>query len=437
MSTVQTHPGVITDEAYQARLDRLAADPRLRDDNTRIPASTFAGLGSVLIGVGVVGLLLTLLAAFVVNGRHAFAAYEVGVFSVATPVLGCLGFLMIFQMMNTHWSVTIRRTMEAIAGMMPLVIALVIPIVVIEIAAGGVLLQWLNPKYEGTFLIEWKEPFLNTFFFVVRLLVYAAFLLFITHRLRSLSLEQDISGDRMLTRKMRVASGWGLPLYALVVAFIGFDFLMALDYRFFSTMWGVYIFAGSAFSGLALTILITALLKTHGRLTGLVTKEHYHDLGKLQFAFIVFWAYIAFSQYFLIWYSNIPEETAYYLWRKNEYGVLTVALVIGHFIIPFFALISRYPKKRTILLAIGAAWLYFFHILDIAWIVRPMVYAGINYEGVARQGPGVMGLWVDVVAVGGVIALFAGILLRSLHKHPLVPMRDPRLPACLQHRNYV
>jgi len=427
---------VMTDDHYEKCLAAIAAEPALQGENVRLPESAGAGLRGGLAVLGVACLALTALGAVVHSPAHALASFEVGVFVLLAICLGSLFFTMLFQAMNAYWPVTLRRQMEHAAGLIWLPLLGMLAVIVIELLSSvftghGVLFQWLdeNPGY----LLDHKDGYLNLGGLLVRFVIYGAIWLFLARSILSMSLEQDATGSREITRAIRRRASWGLLAFALSVAFASFDFLMSLDYRFYSTMWGVYFFAGAAMSALAVTTITFSVLRLTGRLTGVVTDEHYHDLGKLLFAFgACFWAYIAFSQYFLIWYGNIPEETAFYLYRKQGgWEHLSMILVIGHFIIPFLILISRKVKRNVLFAAVMAAYLLIFQVLDMIWIIRPMAY--VNAESPA--GPG--SWWIDVVAAVGALALFASFMMRSLVSAPLIPMKDPRLGRTLEHKNYV
>jgi hypothetical protein len=183
----------------------------------------------------------------------------------------------------------------------------------------------------------------------------------------------------------------GLILYALTQTFAAFDWMMSLEPHWFSTMYPVYFFAASCCGFFAFTILLVFFLQRNGRITSEVTVEHYQDAGKLLFAFgIVFWAYIAFSQYMLIWYANIPEETGWYLTRQmGGWLMVSVLLLLGHFAFPFLAIISRHPKRMKPVIAIAAGWMLFMHFIDLYWLVKPHVPAeefakATSYGQVAR-----------------------------------------------------
>jgi hypothetical protein len=207
---------------------------------------------------------------------------------------------------------------------------------------------------------------------------------------------------------------------------------MSLDFRYFSTMWGVYYFAGSAFAMFATVALIATILGSKRKLVGVVTPEHYHDVGKLLFAFTVFWAYIAFSQYFLTWYSNIPEETGFFIFRTlGPWQPLAVALLLGHFVVPFLFLLSRHVKKNPVLLSIAAVWALLAHLADMYWLIRPMPFTPAT--GATGNGSPL----VDILAIGGVVIVFAGLLIRQITSGPLVAVNEPYLDEGLAHHNYV
>lgn len=271
-------------------------------------------------------------------------------------------------------------------------------------------------------LVE-KYGYLNIDAWYFRFAFYFLILWHIARTLRKKSVMQDIDGDIKHTIKSRQFSCRWLLFYALTVTFAAVDWLMTLDYSWFSTMWGVYIFAGCAWASMALTILLVTWLKGLGYLKQVVTEEHYHLMGKLLFAFTVFWAYIAFSQYFLIWYANITEETRFYLTRNTEgWRWVSIFIVVGHFIGPFVLLLSQPRKKNPVAVCLVCLWILFMHMVDIYWNIIP------------ERGPSLgHGLWVPGAWIGDIVALLAVvgttgfIFLRSLTRYSLYPCRDPRL----------
>jgi hypothetical protein len=418
--------------------DHHAPDPRvlLSRENIYLPEGSGRGVATMAMGVGGVCLALTAAGAVLHGPKHAMASYLVGVMSVLAMTLGATFLVMVQHLTNAGWTVTLRRQCENIMAMMPLAVALLLPYLVLQLVLPDdmKLIQWMRSDMKGDVLLQKKAAYLNETFFAIRAVLYMGLWLFLTRRLWNHSVTQDRTGDRTETAKARRMSTWGMFVFALSVAFASFDWLMSLDFRFFSTMWPVYFFAGSVFSSLAVLAIVIAVLRTFGRLTGVVTEEHSHDLGKLMFSFSVFWAYIAFSQYFLIWYSNIPEETAYYYRRMTGgWETLSAFLAFGHFGVPFFILLFRKVKRSSLALAGMAVWMIFIHVLDIFWMVRPMVYAGTP----ADQMPGGITIWLDVVAIVGVLAIFAGVLILKIGSGVLIPLNDPRQDEALAHKNYV
>jgi hypothetical protein len=205
------------------------------------------------------------------------------------------------------------------------------------------------------------------------------------------------------------------------------DFLMALNYEWFSTMWGVYLFAGAALNSMALLIIVVTLLRDNGYLQKVVSLEHYHLMGKLLFAFCVFWAYIAFSQFFLIWYANIAEETRFYLLRNAEWwNAASIVLVVGHFFIPFVILLWRPVKKNPRVISLVGVWCLLMHALDIYWIVIPERAPSLTAGNTPRLWSG-EAVILDVIAFLGVGCTLAYVFLERLKGVSLYPCRDPRL----------
>jgi len=240
------------------------------------------------------------------------------------------------------------------------------------------------------------------------------------------SVAQDRSGEPRITQHLETASTAGLVLFALSTTFFAFDYLMSLTPHWASTIFGVYFFAGCALAFFALLTVVVLAVQGTGRLRTLVSAEHYHDMGKLVFAFIVFWAYIGFSQYMLMWYANLPEETIWY--RARQTGSWTrwsLFLLFGHFLVPFLALMSRAVKRRRALIAAGAGWMLLMQWVDVYWLVMP------------ARSPGVVPLsLMDAATFLGIGGLFFASVARRLGAASLVPVRDPRLSESLSFENF-
>jgi hypothetical protein len=427
------------------------AHPELSRENTTFGPGAGKGVGTGLIGFGAVLVALAAVMGYLGVGgvwaRQALAAYHIGAMSVLAMCLGATFFVMVFHLTNAGWTATIRRQFENVMSFLPFAMLMVVPTIVIEIARRssneGHLFGWLTPAAAASHELQAKWTFffgptsepgtVGAFpaFFVLRAIIYAAAWTFLSRRLMALSVEQETSPNAAPIARARFMSAWGMLVFALSTAFAAFDWLQSVDFRFFSTMWGVYYFAGAAFASSGLLAMILAILRLKGKLQGAVTQEHFHDLGKLMFTFTVFWGYIGFSQYFLIWYSNIPEETAFYNFRaSDEWMPLGTFLIVGHFVIPFLILLFRSVKRSPKALILMATWAILLEVLDIYWIVRPMVYG-------EHPGPGAAALVVDILGIVGALAIFAGYLIRKIPQGNLVALNDPRMDEALGHKNYV
>jgi hypothetical protein len=408
----------------------------LRDSNVRFSGGS--SLSTLFLIVAVVGLGATIGSAFLYTGKlHAIASFQMAAMGCLAMCLGGMFFTLVMHLMAAGWSITLRRQFENLMVLAPvmLIVASIVPLYDLFIGDGSLYL-WMNHDYRVTSLVlEKKIAFLHPSFFCVRLMLYFFVWTIIAWKLSGYSRRQDETGDKWLSNKARFTSSWGMLAFALTTAFASFDLLMSMDFRFFSTMWGVYYFASAAFSGIAALVLIVVPLRRAGKLEGLVTSEHFHDVGKLMFTFTVFWAYIAFSQYFLIWYSNVPEETVWFLVRKRDgWQFVFFLLAIGHFIVPFLILLFRGVKRSPTALAVVAIWMLFIHFTDMFFIVRPMVTTRFA-EGTPLSP--MAGIWVDFAAVFGMLGLLGFLLVRRVSSVPLIPLRDPRLPESIEHKNYI
>jgi hypothetical protein len=236
------------------------------------------------------------------------------------------------------------------------------------------LYHWLHPVHDGKVdeVLVHKAPYFFwpltyeshvPVFWYARAVIFFAIWAFLAQWFFRKSVAQDATGDPRLTRQMEKFAPPAFILFGVSLAFGGMDWVMSLEAHWFSTMFPVYVFAASCCGYFALQILLMNFVQRNGRLTTEITAEHYQDAGKLLFAFgIVFWAYIGFSQYMLIWYANIPEETTWYMARQmGGWGWVSVLLILGHFLGPFLLLISRHPKRRPVFLSVGAAWMLLMH----------------------------------------------------------------------------
>ncbi|OYV92861.1 MAG: hypothetical protein B7Z68_09520 [Acidobacteria bacterium 21-70-11] len=282
---------------------------------------------AALAGVIAIGVSLGVAAATPDGWRRFFFAYLVAFAYVVSLALGSLYFVLLHHLTNSGWSVVVRRIAEVFAGTLPFLAVLGVPL----LFGMGELYPWARAGYAGA---HGKAAYLNVPFFAARWVVYFAVWGALGRFYLRRSSAQDASGDASLTVAMRRRSAPAMIALAVTLSFAAFDLLMSLDPGWYSTIFGVYYFAGAAVGVYALLPLTAFLLQRAGFIRRSVTVEHYHDMGKLLFGFVVFWAYIAFSQYMLQWYANLPEETHWFVVRQQHgWGWVGLALVFGHFLV--------------------------------------------------------------------------------------------------------
>jgi len=420
-------------ESFDSHFGRVDLSP----SNTRTPAGWGGGLMAAFLVLGVLCLAATAAYGFMTGDnaeeavRNAWLSYHVGVIVTIGLMLGCLGLVLMMRATQAGWVVTARRQMENVASVLPLSLLLLAPLVL----SGHNIWHWMDPGAREH-MAPAKLQYLNTGFFWGRIAVYVAIWSLLGLRMYSLSRRQDVTGDKGLTVLAQRDSAWGLLAFGLTTAFAAFDLSMSLDYHWFSTMFGVYFFAGNMVGGVALVVLILCVLRGAGVLKGLITPEHFHDLGKLLLAFTIFWAYIGFSQYFLIWYANIPEETAWMLARGHGgWENVGKLMMFGHFILPFVILLFRKVKTTPGLLALFAIWQIAMCCVDVFWQVRPVLTIGHGTDPVASTH--FTFAWVDVTGLLGPLLLMLGLVVWRIRSSPLIPIKDPRLAEALNHKNYV
>ena len=376
-------------------------------------------LPTLFLGAGVLGLAGSLIGFIVSREQFAFS-WLFGFSYFFTIAIGALFWTCLHHATDAEWSVVVRRQMENLARLLPIFVVFFLPLVLF---CAPMLWKWWNVAPGVDPLLDAKQPYLSHGFFYVRMLVYFFLLGWIGWSQWSLSTKQDGDGAPKHTYLMRKFGIGGIPALALCITFAGFDWLMGLDYHWFSTMWGVYLFAGAAGSSMSLLVLLVTWLKSKGYLK-VVNSEHYHIMGKFMLAFSIFWAYIGFSQYMLIWYANIPEETIYFRIRNTEsWWYFSQFLVIGRFFLPFPVLLFQATKK-TKLINFVAVWILIMQLLEIYVIVLPSLHP----TGWAPS-------FLDVTSLVGIGGILGWLFLKNLRNSNLFPTRDPRLAASIKLTN--
>lgn len=411
-------------------------------DTPALGGVRLTGRGPEALQRGLIALALAALAFSFLGLRgggasHFMLAYVTSFTFYLTLSLGGLFFVLMHHLTGARWSIVLRRLAESFAMLLPLCLLLFLPVL------GWLphLYRWANPaQVAADPVLQAKAAYLNAPFFILRALLYFAVWIGLAMAFYRRSTRQDaaatadpefnpqsaIRNPQSLGDSMRRISAPGTLLFAFTITFAAFDWLMTLDARWYSTIFGVYLFAGSAVAIYAVLILTALALNATGYLQGAITVEHYHDLGKLLFAFVVFWAYIAFSQLLLIWMGNIPEETLWYghRWHPPFWRAVSWLLIFGHFALPFLFLLPRTVKRTRPLLALGAAWMLLMHLVDLGWLVLPT----------ATQDPAPVRI-TDLFLFAGMGCLYFAMLLFVLQRRPLIPVGDPRLSDSIAFEN--
>ncbi len=452
------------------------------------PDSPWASAWKVAAAIGGVGFLVAIYGFKTDPTRFAFSYLFAYVVSL-TLALGSLFFVIVLYMTKAGWGITVRRIAEMFMKPIGVFVLLAIPLVFMlpqlfpwmspktahleemkaaatqaaqpeegaeksakpekSTKAEGPLAQargfaelepaamrnlpMADPKVtekaeEGAEakIVDHKRAFLNVGFFLGRLVFYLAVWLWLTHRYFRWSNTQDSTKAHENTAAAQRFAPAAMMLFAVTLTFFGFDWLLSLDATWYSTIFGVYLFAQCALFQMAALIVVTMMLRRSGVLGNAVNVEHFHDMGKLLFGWIVFWSYIAFAQFFLTWYSNIPDEVAWFHKRWHDNGGswegVSIALVALHFFVPFWFLMSRNTKRRLVFLNIGAWCMIVMHVVDVYWVVMP------NFGPLA---PNV----VDLGCLFGVFGVYMALVLRAMMDHSLVPIGDPRLARALEFEN--
>ena len=401
-----------------AERDRVA----LRPEQAALPPGhawnrlPVLGAACALLGVAACGVL------GMANPKQFYFSWLVSFLFFLSLALGALFFVLIQYASQGGWGIVLRRIGETTFATLPLMAVLSLPVFL------GLrdVYSWAVPgAAEHDALLRWKAPFLNVPFFLIRATIYFGAWSFIALAYYQLSRRQDATGDPALSARLRRFAGPAIIVLAVTQTFASIDWIMSLTPHWYSTMFGVYFFAGSFVGFIALLSVVAAAMRPAGLLEAVISAEHLQDVGKLLFAFTAFWAYIAFSQFFLMWYANLPEETIWYRARlQGSWQAVSILLMAGHFGVPFFYLMGRAVKRRGATLAMGGVWLLAMHFMDLYWQVMPTLHP----EGVR---PAVLDV-AAFVAIGGCFVAAAGWVLQ---RQALVPVGDPRLAESLAFEN--
>ena len=375
-------------------------------------------VGGVALLAGAVGAVIDL--------DQFFVSWLIGFLFCLSLTLGCLALLMLQHLSGGQWGMVGRRIFEAGSRTLPFVALLFVPLLF------GLprLFLWARPEaVTASHILQMKAAYLNVPFFVVRAVIYFAFWALCMVLLNRWSADQD-RGEGLTKAdsvRFRKVSAPGLLFLVITVTFASVDWVMSLEPEWFSTIFGLLWIAGYGLTALAFTIVVLAAIDRDPPAGTLLTRRHFHDFGKLLLAFTMLWAYLSFSQFLIIWSGNLPEEIPWYIARiRGAWGAVAIALVVGHFFIPFVLLLSAGLKKRSGTLQKVAAFILFMRLVDLVWYVAPSFRHATPAE--AAGGQFFVGVhWMHFAIPIGLAAIWVFLCLRQLRTRALFPMNDPYL----------
>jgi hypothetical protein len=372
---------------------------------------------------GIVGFVLIAIG-YVRTPDQFYHSYLIAYMFVLGLSLGSLGLLMLQHLTSGHWGIVIRRPLEAATRSLPFVAVLFLPI---ALGMKYLYKEWLEaPKTGEGALSHMQQSYLTVNWFLIRAVIYFAVWLLLIFIFDRWSKRQDVDReDRALRRHLKMLAGPGIILYVFVMSFAAIDWVMSLSPHWASTIYGFLFVVGQIISSLSLMIAIVVLLSRSEPLAGLIQDRHLHDLGKLLLAFVMLWAYFGFSQLLIIWSGNLPEEISFYRTRLyGGWGIVAVIVLVFHFFVPFFLLLSRDLKRNANLLPKVAIWLILMRLVDLFWMTRP--------EFTANAMPN----WLDFAAPLALGGLWLYFFAFNLKRQPLLPLGDPKLEEAIEHHEH-
>ncbi len=369
--------------------------------------------------IGILGAIACAIGFFVDHDQFYRSYLWAYVFYVGVSV-GSLAWLMLQYLTGGAWGVVIRRPAEAAARTLPLVALMFIPVAI------GIpnLYLWSHPDIvKADAVLQHKATYLNIPFFLGRAVLYLGVWNLIAFLLNRWSLQEDQSGDHRLRGKMSTVSAPGLIFWGFAVTFMAVDWVLSINPHWFSTMFGLLFMAGQGLSSLAFLITVLVMLSYRRPLSDVLTPRHLHDVGKLLLALVMVWAYFSFSQFLIIWAGNLPDEITWYMARLGGgWQFVALALVFGHFALPFALLLSRDLKRNFKLLASIAVFILIMRMIDVYWQVEPDFSHAVFHLS-----------WLDFAAPIGIGGIWLAYFLLQLERRPLIPLNDPHLVEALEH----
>ena len=460
-------------------------------DSNRL--TDLGSLPNIALLIGVIGAVLSGIGAWN-NSTQFFHSYLTSFVFWAAISLGALFFTMVHHLVDAHWSIVIRRISECIMGNLPWLFIAFIPILLLvgkyewapinaavdghgdapaahavaddhseqavavadhdDHAGNDVHAEHAkhgddastgdHSERDGAYgghdhdphaahhaLVQKKKAYLNVPFFQLRSIIYFLVWSVLSFLLYSRSVAQDTNPSPNFGAKIRPICAIGMVLFALTITYAAYDWMMSLEAAWFSTIFGLCYFAAAFLSMMCFTALVVVYLRRKGILADTITIEHYHDIGKWMFAFTIFWTYVSFSQYFLIWYGTLPEDTFWYHVRwADGWKCWSQLLILGHFIVPFFFLLSREPKRNPFALAAAAIWILIFHWVEMYWQVAPALRHHVTDVTTTASLS-----WQDAATFAAIGGFFVYLFWKRLAKHPLIPVGDAKLDKSIRFTN--
>jgi hypothetical protein len=393
------------------------------------PVADIDGTRSRALIAGVVGLVLCAIG-FVLDPAHLFRSWLIAHQLFLGIALGSLALVMVQHLSGGAWGI-FRRIFEASSGTLLLLAVLFLPVLL----GMGSLYTWTHADHvQADQILQAKAPYLNTPFWIGRLIIYFAAWIGLAWFLRQLSARQD-AGDVGVNVTIQRVSGAGLVIYALTVTAAGVDWIMSINPHWYSTLFGFLMMGGQGLAALAFTIIAATFLFRREPMAGLLKPYHFHDLGKLMFAFVMLWAYFNFSQYLLTYAANLVEEIPYMTVRtSNGWEFLALFLMIFHFAVPWLLLLSRDRKRNPHRLVLVAAWIIFVRYADIFMLISPEFDAATGSNLHLLEGEHVSHFfahWLDLAAPLAIGGLWLWMFLTQLRERPLLAAGDPYLHESL------
>jgi hypothetical protein len=332
--------------------------------------------------------------------------------------LGCLALLMVQHLTGGRWALIIRRILEAGTRTLPLMAVAALPLLL----GMKTLYSWSRPDQTDPVILS-KHLYLNPTFFIARMVFYFAIWFFLSSTLNKWSREEDVEGSPSLWARFEALSGGGLVLYGLTVTFASVDWVMSLEPRWYSTIYGMLFMVGQALAALAFSVMILIWLSDREPLSDVVRPSYFQDLGSFLLAFVMLWAYLEFSQYLIIWGGNLTEEIPWYIRRmQGTWGHIGLLLVLLNFAFPFFLLLFRHVKSRTRSLAIVTGLVLMMRLVDMYWMVLPAFGGGNAHL-----------TWMNVALPFGLGAIWFAFFVWQLQRMPILPVHDPRMEGVAEH----